>query len=177
MILSATENNTILLGQINSIGSGVQILASFLSGYLLKPVSQISLMMKSTILLGLSGPLIMGLKFSPVFWAVGYSLTLALISIINCSNNAFWQKCSPPDLQGTIFGFRRMVSSAIAPLGALLAGPFLAFTFTSNNSGFFESGYQIIFIVSGVFISLIGVVGSSLNFLKQTESSLLLVNE
>lgn len=177
MVLSASQNDSQLLGRINSIGSVAQLLTSLSAGYFLRPNSQISLMMKSTILLGLCGPFIIGIKFSPIFWTIGYATTLALLSIINSSNNAFWQTCAPSNLQGTIFGIRRMVSSAIAPIGTLLAGPLIALLLASSKPRFIDSEYQLVFLIAGLFILLIGIMGTSLKILKQTKSSTSLQNE
>lgn len=172
MILAASQNDAQLLGRINSIGSGAQILATLFTGYLLKPSSHIALMMKSIIILGLCGPTIISLKFSPIFWTIGYAMTLALLSIINAANHAFWQKCSPSALQGTIFGIRRMISSAIAPLGTLLAGPLITFLFATSKPSFIESEYQIVFFLAGFLILSVGIIGFSIKFLKQTETTL-----
>lgn len=170
MVLLASQYDTQLLGRINSIGSGAQLVTSLLTGYLLKPNSQISLMMKSTIALGLCGPLIIGMKFSPVFWTIGYTATLVFLSIINSANNAFWQTCSPLNLQGTIFGIRRMVSSVIAPMGTLLAGPLITGFFVSSKPTFVDSEYQIVFLVAGLLILFIDISGMSLKIFKTNET-------
>lgn len=176
MVLLASHD-TQLLGRIISIGSGAQLVTSLLAGYLLKPNSQISLMMKSTIALGLCGPIIIGMRFSPVFWTIGYAATLSLLSIINSANNAFWQTCSPVNLQGTIFGIRRMVSSAIAPFGTLLAGPLITWLLVFSKPTFIESEYQIVFLFAGLFILFIGISGMFLKILKPTGPFLLAQNE
>ena len=54
--------------------------------------------------LGLLGLCLIGFQSSPIFWAIGYAITLGLLSIINSINHTFWQFLSPADLQGTIFG-------------------------------------------------------------------------
>ncbi len=177
MVLLASQNDTQLLGRINSIGSGAQLVTSLLIGYLLKPNSPISLIMKSTIALGLCGPLIIGMKFSPVFWTIGYAATLALLSVINSANNAFWQTCTPLNLQGTIFGIRRMVSSAIAPFGTLLAGPLITWLLVSTKPTIVDSEYQMVFLIAGLLILFIGISGMSLKILKPTEPYLSAQNE
>lgn len=168
MILIAS-NSSKLLGMINSAGSAAQLLTSVFAGYLLKSKAQVSQMMKSIALLGLCGPFIIGLKFSPIFWGIGYALTLSLLSIVNSLNNTFWQTRSPLDLQGTIFGVRRMISSLIAPIGMLLAGPLITLIFASFRPGFVENEYQMVFLVSGLLILFLGVTGSSLRILRQKD--------
>jgi len=171
MVLSISQNNTQLLGSIYSIGNGVQLLTSFLAGYFLKSNSQIALMMRSIILMGVCGPLLIGMGSSPVFWTIGYAATLAFLSIINATNNAFWQTCSPLHLQGSIFGIRRMVSSLIAPIGTLLAGPLINMLSTSSKPKFIDNEYQLVFLMAGFCILLTGVLGSSLKKIKQTQSA------
>lgn len=177
MVLLASQNDTQLLGRIISIGSGAQLVTSLLAGYLLKPNSQISLMMKTTIALGLCGPFIIGIRFLPIFWTIGYAATLALLAIINSANNAFWQKCSPLNLQGTIFGIRRMVSSAIAPVGTVLAGPVITWLLVSSKPTFIDSEYQMVFLIAGLSILVIGISGMFLKILKPTEPSFSAQNE
>ncbi len=177
MVLLASQYDTQLLGRINFIGSGAQLVTSLFAGYLLKPNSQISLMMKSTIALGLCGPLIIGMRFSPVFWTIGYTATLVLLSIINSASNAFWQTCSPLNLQGTIFGIRRMVSSAIAPIGTLLAGPLITWLLVLSKPTFVDSEYQMVFLIAGFLIVFIGISGISLKILKPMDPSFSAQNE
>ncbi len=169
MVLSISENNTQLLGSINSIGNGIQLLTVFLAGCFLKSNSQITLMMRSIMLMGVCGPLLIGVGFSPVFWTIGYAATLAFLSIINATNNAFWQTCSPLHLQGSIFGIRRMVSSLIAPIGTLLAGPLMNKLSVSSKPAFVDNEYQLVFLIAGFCILLTGILGSSLKKLKQTQ--------
>lgn len=157
MIMHSYPNDALILGSILSIGCGAQILLTLFAGHFLKNACPVNLLIKSIIGLGLFGPIIIGLKLSPVFWTIGCATTLALASLINCSNQTFWQRNSPVDLQGTLFGIRRSISSSIAPFGALLSGPFVLVCANQLNS--IERGYQIVFILSGICILFVGIFG------------------
>lgn len=155
MILSYSENNAGLLGLINTIGGSGQILGVIVSAYLLKPIHKVNGILKPIFILGLLGPCVIGLKASPIFWSVGYAITLGLLAIINSINQTFWQSLSPPHLQGIIFGIRRMVTSLAGPFGLLLATPTLHLF---SNFNLFENQYQLLFCLAGLLISFLSLV-------------------
>ena len=156
MVLDAL--NPKVLGMINSIGCVGQIVGSLLLRNIRIKKDLVSFLMKVVMISGLLGPFIIGLSSSAFLWGVGFTSTLGSLAIINALNHTFWQSNSPESLQGTIFGIRRMATSAIAPFGALLSGPtadYLKF----SEGGELVNGYQLVFLSSGIFIFLIGMVG------------------
>ena len=133
------------------MGGAGQLIGSFISGYLLKPNHLIFLSFTSMMLLGVTGPFFIGISHEPIFLILGYTLTLAFISIINSVNHTYWQKNSPTNLQGSVFGVRRMISASIAPIGALLASPMVDL--------FEGGGFSVNFIISGLAIFFLGFFG------------------
>lgn len=171
MVLNSSNYNTEMLGWIVALGSCGQLIASMATGIIFGKISKIPIILKSIIALGLGGPFLIGFGFSPVFWVIGYTITLSCLGIINVANQTFWQTNSPANLQGSIFGVRRMISSSIAPIGTLLGGPILQYLSRIEPPLFFTSEYQMIFFISGILIFMIGLYSLSLKSLT-TENSI-----
>jgi len=151
MLLTTYQFDTRLVGWAIAMGGAGQLIGSFISGYLLKPNHLIFLSFTSMMLLGVTGPFFIGISHEPIFLILGYTLTLAFISIINSVNHTYWQKNSPTNLQGSVFGVRRMISASIAPIGALLASPMVDL--------FEGGGFSVNFIISGLAIFFLGFFG------------------
>lgn len=56
-------------------------------------------------------------------WAAASFLMMLGFPMINGSNQAIWQAKVAPDVQGRVFGARRVFAQIIGPLGMALAGP------------------------------------------------------
>ena len=151
MLLTTYQFDTRLVGWAIAMGGIGQLIGSFISGYLLKPYHLVFLSFASMMILGITGPFFIGISHEPLFLILGYTLTLAFISIINSVNHTYWQKNSPNNLQGSIFGVRRMISASIAPIGTLLASPMVDL--------FEGGGFSVNFIVSGLAIFFLGFFG------------------
>ena len=50
-------------------------------------------------------------------------MTMAVIPVLNGSNQAIWQSKVPPALQGRVFSARLMIAQITAPLAMLASGP------------------------------------------------------
>lgn len=159
LILFETNNNASTLGVIISIASCGQLIGALCGGLIMKAVSKTSLIFKSIFLLGLFGPLVIGMYPSIAFWVIGYTFTLFLLAIINTTNHTLWQTYAPDRLQGTVFGIRRTISSVMAPLGTLLFPFALDYLFIPLQPQLFKNPYQLVFIFTGISISLTGLIG------------------
>lgn len=177
MVLIISHNDTQILGSITSLASAAQLLTTLFVAHFFNSRSPLSVMIISIILMGLFGPIIIGINASPIFWTIGYAITLSLLALINSSNNSYWQMHTPKNLQGTIFGIRRMISSAITPIGTVLSGPLISFLMNFYKPSFVENEYQIVFLFSGFLILLLGIVGFSLNTISHRKNNILLKNE
>lgn len=156
MILLSSNYNAELLGFINMAGGGGQIIGALITGYLTLPSNKISNIFSMIIILGLFGPFLIGLTSNYLIWAIGYAITLGSLSFIIATNNTFWQSNCPDNLQGTIFGIRRMISASMAPLGSLMAVPILSSIANSVALPGIENDYQLVFLISGFFIAIVG---------------------
>lgn len=159
LILLESNNNTSTLGIIISIASCGQLFGALCGGLIMKAIPKTSLIFKSIFCLGIFGPLVIGIHSSIIFWVVGYTFTLFLLAIINTTNQTLWQIYAPDSLQGTIFGIRRTISSVMAPLGTLLFPFALDYLFIPFQPQFFKNPYQLVFILTGISISITGLFG------------------
>ena len=67
--------------------------------------------------------LLIGLRPSVGFVALGTFGAHFTIAIISGSNQAIWQTKVPPEIQGRVFAMQQMMSNSMKPLAFLLAGP------------------------------------------------------
>lgn len=121
MVLARTGNDELALGSVQS----VMAFGSLAGGILLSiwggPAKRIhgvligwGLSMLAQIFFGLS---------SGVFaWAALAFCMMFFTPILNGSNQAIWQSKVPPDIQGRVFGARRLIAQVSWPLAALLGG-------------------------------------------------------
>lgn len=64
-----------------------------------------------------------GFRADPYLIAGALFVAFFGVPIVNGSSQALWQSKVPPDVQGRVFGMRRMIATATAPVGFLAAGP------------------------------------------------------
>lgn len=123
MILSRTDNNALLLGSIESVGSIGGILGSLLITAWGGPKKKVMGVLLGWGLSGLLHFTAMGLGREGLLWAVGAFFGSFFGPIINSSNQAIWMSKVAPDIQGRVFSVRRLIAQITAPVGMALAGP------------------------------------------------------
>jgi MFS transporter, DHA3 family, macrolide efflux protein len=148
MILSRTGNSETTLGFVQaSFGVG-----GVLSGLILATWGGLKRRVHGVIfgwlLSAVMGTLVLGLGRALPIWLIGGFLSSFFVPIINGSNQAIWQSKIPPDLQGRVFGVRRLIAQIVGPLGFILAGPLA--------DKIFEPGMQEGGALSGTFGWLVG---------------------
>jgi hypothetical protein len=106
--------------------------------------------------------------------------------VINGSNQAIWQSKVAPDVQGRVFGARRVFAQVTGPLGMALAGPLadwvfepamrpggaLAATFgwlTGTGPG---AGMGLLIALTGVAGIAVGLIGYAIPAIYQAETLL-----
>jgi hypothetical protein len=123
MILSRTANSETTLGFVQAafgvggVAAGL-ILATW--GGLKRKVYGVVF---GWLLSALVGTLVLGLGRSLPIWLIGGFLSAFFGPVINSSNQAIWQAKIPPDLQGRVFGVRRLIAQIVGPLGYVIAAP------------------------------------------------------
>ncbi len=112
---------------------------------------------KRRILTSLSGIILLGISFASIgfipangIWLAVASLFVAAMTlpIVNGPIHAIVQAAVTPDMQGRVFTLMGSLSSGMAPLGLLIAGPIAD-----------KLGIQTWYVVGGVTCILVGVAG------------------
>jgi len=124
MVLARTNNDQTVLGTVQS-AFGVGALAGGLAMSIWggPKHNKIWVAFGGWTLLGVVGPLLMGLGRTPLVWAIGAFLFYFFPPIILSAANAIYQSKVAPDVQGRVFGVRRMIATITESLATLFAGP------------------------------------------------------
>jgi DHA3 family macrolide efflux protein-like MFS transporter len=138
------------------------------------------------LLFGLLGGTLFGLGQALPIWLVASFAAALFGPIVDASNQAIWQAKVEPDVQGRVFGVRRMIAWAISPLARLIAGPLadqvfepamrqgggLAGTFgwlVGTGEG---TGMSLILVLCGLGIALVAIVGYTVRVVRNAEDLL-----
>jgi hypothetical protein len=119
-------------------------------------------------------------------WLVASFAAAFFGPVINASNQAIWQAKVEPDVQGRVFGARRMIAWAISPLARLIAGPLadkvfepamqqgggLAGTFGWMVGTGDGAGMALILVLCGIGIALVAIVGYIVRVVRNAEDIL-----
>lgn len=119
-------------------------------------------------------------------WAAAGLLMVLAIPFINGSNQAIWQAKVAPDVQGRVFGARRVFAQISGPLGIALAGPLADRVFgpamqpggaLSDNLGWLfgvgpGAGMGVIITLTGLIGVAVGLVGYAIPAIYHSETLL-----
>jgi len=186
LILARTNNNEVILGSVQSaLGVG-----GVIGGVLLSiwggPRRRIHSLLVGWILLGLLGEALMGVGRSLAVWSVGHFFMGFFIPFINGSNQAIWQAKVAPDVQGRVFAARRLIAQITFPTSMLLVGPLADHLFEPAmmpNGGLAVifgrlvgtgpgAGIGLMFVASGIIITLLGFGGYLVSVVRNVEDIL-----
>lgn len=122
MILLRTENNTQILGAVQSAGALASVLAGiFLTtwGGIRRPALAIVLAWLISSLLGMT---LLGIGQTLMIWVIAVAVDSIFDPIVNVSMDSFLQAKVPPDLQGRVFSASDFLAQAVFPFTPLVAG-------------------------------------------------------
>jgi DHA3 family macrolide efflux protein-like MFS transporter len=173
MILSRTNNNELVLGSVQSIGAVGGVIGGLFLSVWGGPKRKIHGILLGMVAVGVLGQALMGIGQSLIVWAVASFCGQLIIPILNGSNQAIWQAKVAPDVQGRVFAVRLLIARVTAPFATVIAGPLadnifepamaaggaLAGTFhwlVGTGPG---AGMALMFVISGVAASLVGLAG------------------
>jgi hypothetical protein len=128
----------------------------------------------------------LGMGQSVWAWAIASFVMMLSFPIINGSNQAIWQAKIPPDVQGRVFGARRVFAQVSGPLGIALAGPLadLFFEPAMREGGslaavlgpFFGTGsgagMGVLVTLTGLIAVAIGIIGYTIPAIYHAETRL-----
>lgn len=69
------------------------------------------------------GPLLLAVSHAFVLWVVAAFAAAMVVPMANAVHQTLWQAVVPTELQGRVFGARRVLTQAAMPIGLLGAGP------------------------------------------------------
>jgi len=173
MILLRTDNNTEVLGTLQSAGALASVVAGiFLTTWagIKRPARVIILGWMLSSLIGLT---LLGVGQVFIIWLIAIIVDSIFDPIVNVSIDSFLQAKVPPDLQGRVFSASDFLAQAMIPFTALIAGYLgdrvfepamrtggeLATTFgwlVGTGPG---SGFGLLILLCGVGGTLVGVTG------------------
>lgn len=186
LILARTGNNELILGTVQSafgIGGLLGGLALSLWGGPKQKVHGVLLGMVGNFLLG---TFILGVGQTLTLWLVGGFFTLFFIPILNGSNQAIWQAKVPPDVQGRVFGTRRLIAQIAGPLAMLSAGPLADYLFEpamqvgsrwANLFGWLVgvgpgAGMGLLFVITSLIGAIAALLGYTIPAVRNIETIL-----
>jgi DHA3 family macrolide efflux protein-like MFS transporter len=186
MILARTGNNELIFGSVNSAGAVGGVVGGLVMSAWGGPKRRALGVLGGWLLSGLLGETLLGLGQSLPIWLMAAFAGAFFAPVINASNQAIWQAKVEPDVQGRVFGVRRMIAWAIMPLAQLIAGPLadqvfepamqegggLADTFgwlVGTGDG---AGMALILVLCGLGVALVAIVGYSVRVVRDAEDIL-----
>ena len=186
LILARTGNNELILGSVNTAGAIGGVVGGLAMSAWGGPKRRVLGVLGGWLLFGLLGGTLFGLGQALPIWLIASFAAAFFGPIIDASNQAIWQAKVEPDVQGRVFGTRRMIAWAISPLAHLIAGPLadqvfepamqpgggLAGTFGSLVGTGAGTGMSLILFVCGIGIALVAIVGYMTRVVRNAEDIL-----
>ncbi|MCC5610321.1 MFS transporter [Nostoc sp. CHAB 5834] len=185
MILSRTNNNTLVLGSLASAAGfgGVTgaIIVSTWGGFRRKIKG---------ILLGMIGAgiskIVFGLGRTPWVWIPAQFCSSFNFPLNGSSDTAIWLMKVPPNVQGRVFAARSLLLQIASAVGYLIAGPLADRVFTPALQsggvlvgivgGLFGTGagagIALLYVICAVSMLLVGWLGFSVRVLRNVEDIL-----
>ncbi|MDP2990717.1 MAG: MFS transporter [Kiritimatiellota bacterium] len=186
MILLRTNDNSIILGSVNSAAAigGVAggLIMSAWGGFKKRTHGVLA----GWIATGIFSALF-GFGTGLAFW-IPFIIAQALVGpLINTSNQSIWQAKVAPDIQGRVFSARRLIAWFTQPIAPIIAGvmadkglepsmtsgtTILASTFSSGVGTGPGSGMALLLIFCGLGSALVGLSGYFFPFIRNAETIL-----
>lgn len=186
MILARTNNDTVILGSVQSAGAVGGVLGGMLLSVWGGPKRRVHGVLLGMIGTSLLNALLMGVGRGLPVWAAASFMGALIIPILNGSNQAIWQAKVAPDLQGRVFSVRRLIAQITVPVIMLLAGPLADYVFepalaeggalapifgglVGTGPG---AGMGLMFVISGVLGVIVGLGGYIFPLIRNVEDIL-----
>jgi hypothetical protein len=186
IILSKTNNDTVLLGSIQSVAA----IGGVLGGLALTAWGGFK-HKTTTVVLGWSVfgvfTALFGLARVPWLWMASLFMFTFVMPFVNGANQAIWMSKVDPSMQGRVFSIRRLVAQVSVPLALLVSGPLADKVFepafkTGGNwlANLFSplvglgagSGMAAILFIAGIVGISVGVIGWMNPLIRDAETLL-----
>lgn len=171
MVLMKTQQNSMIFGTVQTVGSVGGILGGILmsawGGFKKKTKGIIY----GWIVMGFFGLSLLGVKFNLPAWLAGMFISQFIGPIMNGSSQALWQAKVPQDLQGRVFSARRLIAWTASPISPLIGGALADFVLEPAMQGpsllrqIAEplagsgpgAGMGLLIIMCGIVLTLVGL--------------------
>jgi len=191
MILASTGNNEFAYGLVQTIGAVGGVLGGIVIsawGGFKRNINGVLLgwaLFGTTMILmafGQPDPLWHGV----LLWGGGLFAGSFVAPLIDGSNQSIWQSKVAPELQGRVFSIRLLIAWLVQPLARLFAGPMADNVFEPalkpGGAWFYTvgsllrqgpgAGMALMFLISGVLVTFIGLGGYLIPMIRNVEDLL-----
>lgn len=148
MILARTGQDSRALGIVLSASGLGNVVGGLVISTWGGPKRRVHGVLGGMVLECMLGIFLMGLGRTVPIWALAGGLLMFFVPIINSSNQAIWQAKVAPDVQGRVFGARRVIAQFSYLIGFIVAGPLA--------DRLFEPAMQPGGALAGIFGGLLG---------------------
>ncbi len=121
MILSRTDNNSLMFGSVQTAGAIGAVVGGVLMSAWGGFKRRVHGVLFGWIISGL-GMAVIGLVGGLPIWVTGIVISALVGPLVNASNQAIWQSKVAPDLQGRVFSARRLIAWFTNPISPIIAG-------------------------------------------------------
>lgn len=185
MILSRTDNNSLMFGSVQTAGA----IGGLVGGVLMSAWGgfkrRVHGVLFGWVISGL-GMAIIGLAGGLPIWVIGIVISELVGPLVNASNQAIWQSKVAPDLQGRVFSARRLIAWFTNPISPIIAGTLADFVLepaaragTGLPAAFSwlvgtgpGSGMGLLIVFCGLASALVGLTGYFIHPIYHAESVL-----
>lgn len=186
MVLARTQQNSILLGTVDTVG----MIGAVAGGALMSAWGgfkrRIFGILGGWFILGGAGVMLIGTKYGLPGWALGLAIVSLSSAVIDAHSEAIWQSKVAPDLQGRVFSTRLMLSYLTFPLAPLLGGTLSDYVFepAMHNGGWLPgaagwlvgngpgAGTSLLIFLCGVCIVILASAAGSIPTIRDVETLL-----
>lgn len=123
MVLARSGNDEAALAATRTAAGLGGILGGILLSVWGGPRRKVHGVLLGWVVSSLLGAVLMGIGQTVWVWALASFFFVAVVPILNGSNQAIWQAKVPPDVQGKVFSARRMIAWIANPIAMVIAGP------------------------------------------------------
>lgn len=185
MILSRTDNNSLMFGSVQTAGA----IAGVAGGVIMSAWGGFKRRVHG-VLLGWMitgvGAAILGLSGGLPVWIAGVAIASVISPLVNSSNQAIWQAKVAPDVQGRVFSARRLIAWFTQPIAPVIAGTLADYVVepqmrvTSGLSQTFGwmvgtgpgAGMGLVIVICGLLTILVGLTGYFIPAVHNAETAL-----
>ncbi len=185
MILSRTDNNSLMFGSIQTAGAIGAVVGGVIMSAWGGFKRRVHGVLFGWIISGL-GMAIIGLAGGLPVWVTGIVISALVGPLVNASNQAIWQSKVAPDLQGRVFSARRLIAWFTNPISPIIAGTLADFVLepaaragTGLPAAFSwlvgtgpGSGMGLLIVFCGMASALVGLTGYFIQPIYHAESVL-----